>query len=204
LTTGAPVALRGMRPEPQRLSKRSSRRPSLRLTLFGVVAVALIGVVGFALSREAATTSRTGGPQPVLPAPRPALSPEEQTYIEALWPIHTQVERNVVRVGLGTAFFKVKDLDRAQLKTRLDEALATYRQAEERLRALQPPPSLRVTHEGYLAAVQLFQRSTVEMLRMYEDGKDEHLVTAFPLSLEGSNKIREIGDRFWPGEYPPN
>src|SRR5919204_2123827 len=64
LTTGAPVALRGMRPKPQRLSKRTSRRPSLRLTLFGVVAVALVGVVGFALSREAATTSRAGSPQP--------------------------------------------------------------------------------------------------------------------------------------------
>ena len=204
MTTGAPVALGDTRPEPQRLSQRGARRPTLRLALFGVVTIALVGVIGFALSREAATTTPAGGPRPVLPAPRPALSPAEQAYIEALWPIHTQVERNVVRVALGTAFYKVQNLDRAALKTRLDEALATYRQAEERLRALQPPPSLRGSHEGYLAAVQLFQRSTVEMLRMYEDGRDEHLLAAFPLSQEGSDKIREIGNRFWPGEYPPN
>jgi hypothetical protein len=52
--------------------------------------------------------------------------------------------------------------------------------------------------------VTLFQDSVVELSRMFDDGDEGHLLTAYPLSLEGSNKIREIGGSFWPDEYPPN
>jgi hypothetical protein len=39
---------------------------------------------------------------------------------------------------------------------------------------------------------------------MFDDGREEHLIAAYPLGLEGTNKIREIGGRFWPEEFPPN
>jgi hypothetical protein len=39
---------------------------------------------------------------------------------------------------------------------------------------------------------------------MFDDGDEGHLLAAYPLSLEGSSKIREIGGGFWPDEYPPN
>jgi hypothetical protein len=137
----------------------------------------------------------------VVPTPRP-LARDEQRYADSLWSIHTQIEQTIARVGLGAAFYRSQEIDRGELRTRLNQGLARYRIAETQIRALDPPPSLRTTHEGYLAAVRLFQLSTLEMLRMYEDGDDEHLSTALPFSLDGTNKLREIGVQFWPESYP--
>jgi len=50
----------------------------------------------------------------------------------------------------------------------------------------------------------MFEQSTLEMLRMYDDGNDEHMLVGFPLSVAGSDKIREVGELFWPDQYPPN
>jgi hypothetical protein len=86
----------------------------------------------------------------------------------------------------------------------VDAALATYRRAEERIQALQPPPSLAAAHDEYLAAVRLFQQSALEVLKMFDDGDDEHLLAAYPLSQEGSDKIREVGVKFWQDEFPPH
>jgi hypothetical protein len=136
-----------------------------------------------------------------MPAPRP-LALEEQRYAEALWSIHTQVEQTTARVGLGAAFYKSQEIDRGELRARLNHGLAGYRLAELQIRALDPPPTLRGTHDGYLAAVRLFQLSALEMLRMYDDGDDEHLSIALPLSLDGTSKLRALGGQFWPENYP--
>jgi hypothetical protein len=95
-------------------------------------------------------------------------------------------------------------MDRPSLKKRVDEALATYRRSDTRLRALQPPPTVERDHQEYLAAIALFQQSTIEVLRMFEDGRDDHLVAAYPLSQKASDKIREVGGKFWPNEFAPN
>jgi hypothetical protein len=179
----------------------------LKLSMLGAVLLGLAGILGFSLSRELAnpTTSTPGaGPGSLRIAQRPALSADEERYVEVLWPIHTQVEVAAERVGLGTIFYKTNDLDRAELKSRLDEALATYQAAEGKLRALQPPASLRSSHQTYLAAVGLFERSAVEMLRLFEDGSENHLQAGYPLYLDGTNKIRDLGGKFWPDEFPPN
>ena len=107
-------------------------------------------------------------------------------------------------MSLGQIFYKTNDISGTQLKARIDEALATYRQAQTRLRALGPPPSLQAAHEQYLAAVRLFEASALEVLKMFDDGRDDHLLAAYPLNQEGSDKIREIGVKFWPGEFLPN
>ena len=107
-------------------------------------------------------------------------------------------------MSLGKIFYKIDDLPKADLKARVDAALATYRRAEARIGALQPPPSLRRAHDDYLAAVVLFEKSALEVEKMFDDGNDEHLLAAYPLSQEGSDKIREIGVRFWQDEFPPN
>ena len=36
------------------------------------------------------------------------------------------------------------------------------------------------------------------------DTHDEHLVAAYPLSLEASEMMLRAGDVLWPGEYVPN
>jgi hypothetical protein len=137
-------------------------------------------------------------------ASSPALSDAEESYIRALWPIHGDVERSAVRVSLGTIFYKTGDLDKAELKNRLEAALVAYQRAEGRISELKPPPSFARMHDDYVAAIHLFEQATVEALKMFSDGDDAHLVLAHPLSHEGSNKIREIGGRFWRDEFPPN
>jgi hypothetical protein len=179
---------------------------SRRLLLVGLGLFALIAILIFAVLREA-TARRVVSPTPARPAPvspRPPLTRAEEAYIQALWPIHGDVERSAVRMSLGQIFYKTGDLRPAELKTRVDRALVAYRRAETRLRALEPPPSLRHEHDNYLAAVQLFAKSATEALKMFDDGSEEHLRAAYPLGLEGSNKIREVGAKFWPNEFPPN
>src|SRR5262249_45170299 len=163
-------------------------------------------VLVFAVVHEV-TSGRVATPMLTQPTPRPLrppLSRDEEAYSQALWPIHGAVERSAVRMSLGQIFYKIQDMNRAELKTRVDDALATYRQAEMRLHALRPPPSLQHAHDDYLAAVKLFQKSALEVLKMFDDGNDDHLLAAYPLSLEGSNKIRVVGAQFWRDEFPPN
>jgi hypothetical protein len=168
--------------------------------------LALLGVVAFAVTREATTIGRTAGPalsRPTAPA-RPPFTRAEEAYIQALWPVHGEVERSAVRVSLGKILYKTGELGKPELRARVDTAVASYQRAEERIQALQPPPSLQREHDEYLAAVRLFQKSTLETLKMFDDGSDDHLLAAYPLSKEGSDKIREVGVKFWQDEFPPN
>jgi hypothetical protein len=184
------------------------RRPfGVKGAALAVAVVALLGIVAFAATREATVTGRA--PSAALSRPetgpqRPAFTREEEAYIQALWPIHGEVERSAVRVSLGNIFYKIEEMGKADLKARVDGALATYRRAEERIRAIQPPPSVESAHEDYLAAVALLQQSALELQKMFDDGNDEHLLAAYPLSQEATNKIREVGAKLWQDEFPPN
>src|SRR5213593_167156 len=180
-------------------------RVKVVLSAAGLVLPAGVVTVAAILEMKA-SRAVTSEPQTRLaaPEPRPPLTRAEEAYIRALWPIHGDVERSTVRMSLGQIFYKTNDLGRKDLKARVDEALRTYRSAETRLRALQPPPSLQPAHADYLGAVRLFQRSALEVLKMFDDGGEEHLRAAYPLSQEGSDKIREVGAKFWPDEFPPN
>jgi hypothetical protein len=179
---------------------------TIKRTAMVAVVLALLGTVTVALLRELGTTARVDAPAITTPAkpPKPAFTPAEEAYIQALWPIHGDVERSTPRMTLGQLFYKLKHMDRPSLKKRVDEALATYRRSDARLRALQPPPTVERDHQEYLAAIALFQQSAIEVLRMFEDGRDDHLVAAYPLSQKASDKIREVGGKFWPNEFAPN
>jgi hypothetical protein len=178
--------------------------PRRKALILGAVLLALVGILIFAVSREVTSTSALNLSRPARQPTRPALSPVEERYIRELWPIHGDVERSTMRMSLGQIFYKTQDLGRTELRTRVEQALAVYRRAEARLGALEPPTSLRSQHEEYLSAVRLFQESAVEVLKMFEDGRDDHLLAAYPKSQAGSNKIREVGGKFWPHEFPPN
>lgn len=150
----------------------------------------------------AAATHPAGAATRSAPPPRPAFTRAEEDYIRALWPIHGEVERNALRVSLGNILYKTDELGRADLKNRVDTALAAYRLAQARIAALQPPASLEHDHDGYLAAVRLFERSAVEEMKVFDDGDDAHLLAAYPLSREGGDMIRKIGVRYWKDEFP--
>ena len=181
--------------------------PHAKLGVVAAAVLALLAIVAYAVVREATTSARGVTPPQVLPVskpPRPAFTPAEEAYIRALWPIHGDVERSTVRLSLGQIFYKINDMDRTSLKARADEALATYQRSEARIRALEPPASVRHEHEEYLAAVDLFRRSAIEVLKMFADGRDDHLNAAYPMGQQASDKIREVGGKFWPHEFPPN
>jgi hypothetical protein len=189
-----------------RVSSHLRWPPDLKTAGLGAVVLALLGIVAFGVMREAATTGRepAGLSRPAAAPPRPAWTRAEEAYIQALWPIHGEVERSTERLSLGKIFYKTGELTKSDLKTRVDSALATYRPAEERLQALQPPPSLTASHQEYLAAVRLFQQSAIELSKMFDDGDDGHLLAAHPPSKEGTDKIREVGVKFWQDEFPPH
>ena len=196
------------RPSPDgvvRSGKVSASSPQRRTVLLLAVALlALTGILTFAVTREVTSTSSPNSARPSRQPTRPALTAAEERYIREMWPIHGDVERSTMRASLGQIFYKTQDMKRDELRTRLEQALAVYRRAEGRLRALEPPPSLRSEHEEYVSAVLLFKESAVEVLKMFEDGRDDHMIAAYPKSQAGSDKIRAVGGKFWPNEFPPN
>jgi hypothetical protein len=203
----APALGQGLRLRSRRVRSDHTQASTLRLALIAAILAALVGFIGSMVRDD--TLPWLGGrlasasaPPASVPLARP-LTAEEQRYADALWMIHTQLEQTVARVGLGTAFYKSQDIDRVELRLRLNQGLAGFRQAEARIEALQPPPNLRDSHNDYLAAVRLFHLSALEMLKMYDDGDEEHLAAALPLSLDGTSKLREISGQFWPDAYPP-
>jgi hypothetical protein len=135
---------------------------------------------------------------------RPALSADEERYIRALWPIHGDVERSTMRMSLGQIFYTNKDLDARELKARVEHALGVYQSARARILGLQPPATLRAQHDEYLAAVRLFEESANEVMKMFSDGREDHLLAAHPKGQAGADKIREIGGKFWPQEFAPH
>jgi hypothetical protein len=174
--------------------------------LLGVSALTVVGISTHGILQETKRpddASAATAPRAVAPT-RPPLTGAEEAYIQALWPIHGSVERSAVRMSLGQIFYKTEDIDRPQLKARVEEALTTFRTMLNRLRALEPPASLQNTHDQYTSAVRLFEKSALEAMKMFDDGKDEHLLAAYPFNQEGSNKIREIGIKLWPQEFPAN
>ena len=180
---------------------RGRTRVLIAVAVVMLVAIAIVAIAREATSRRLVVAAAVSPPRA---AARPPLTRAEETYIQALWPIHGAVERSAVRMSLGQVFYVTKDMGRTELKSRVDEALTTFQKAEGQLRALEPPASLRPAHDDYGAAVRLFRESAVEVSKIFADGREDHLRTAYPLAQEASNKIREIGGRFWPGEFPPN
>jgi hypothetical protein len=177
----------------------------VKILLFGFVLLSLLGILALAAVREIVTApANTRASHPVLAPPRPPLTPAEEAYALALWPIHNEVKASALKMTLGGLAYKLGEVDRAGLKGKVDASNETYRLAAVHIAALTPPASLARAHEMYLDAVRLYQRSAAEMARVVDDGRDEHLVVAQPLSMDASEKLLKVGDVLWPNEYRPN
>ena len=189
---------------------RVGRPVFARPVMTAVIALAVLAlgafVVFFKLGELRA--SGDGGTAAVAGSPgkptRPALTIEEERYIRALWPIHGDVERTTMRMSLGQIFYTTKDLAAPELKARVEQALGVYKSAQTRIQELEPPASLRAQHDDYLAAVRLFEESANEVMKMFTDGREDHLLAAHPNGQAGTDKIREIGGKFWPNEFAPH
>jgi hypothetical protein len=183
---------------------RRARAPGLKVGLFAVVTLALVAVTGLAVWRESSQLRRVAATRPATSSSRPALSPSEEAYARALWPIHNEVKGGALRMTFGGLNYKLREIDRATLRERVESARAVYRDADARIRALAPPTSLAAVHGEYLQAVHLYQEAATEMVRASEDGQDDHLAAAFPKSQEAGTKLLRVGQVLWPGEYVPN
>src|SRR5215475_11859080 len=187
------------------LARGAGTRPRVKILLVCLVVIGLLGIVLFAASREVSTSpanARTA--RPALTLPRPPLTAAEEEYALALWPIHNEVKASALRMTLGGLSYKIGELDRTALKGRIERSTETYRSAARRVAALTPPASLARAHAMYSDAIRLYQRSAAEMLRVVDDGRDDHLVIAQPLSMEASETLLKVGDILWPSEYKPN
>jgi hypothetical protein len=170
-----------------------------------MVALAALAAAPIFIARQSDQRPlRDGSATAVATSARPALTDEEERYIRALWSIHGDVERNAMRLSLGQIFYKTNDLGAPELKARVEQALSVYKNAKTRIQGLDAPASLRAEHDDYLAAVRLFEESANEIMKMFNDGRDDHLVAAYPKGQAGADKIREIGGKFWPNEFPPH
>jgi len=181
-----------------------------KLALVAAVVAVLIAVVGVALKREltpkpqSAASSFTGGLEFGDHHEAPALSAEEEGYAAALWPIHSAVKLSAVRMTFAGIAFKTEDHDARKLKAKVRPLTQTFTSAKDRLRKIQPPPSLAQAHRDYLEALDLYAAASREMIRVADDGRDEHLLAAQERSERASTVLIKLSDALWPGEYKPN
>src|SRR5947207_4881393 len=134
----APVGAGTIHAEPPAVPARGAvTRPRVKIVLFGLVLVGLLGIVLLAAFREVSTSpanARTA--RPVLAPPRPPLTAAEEEYALALWPIHNEVKASALRMTLGGLSYKIGELDRTALKSRIERSTAAYRTAARRIAAL--------------------------------------------------------------------
>jgi hypothetical protein len=184
-----------------------------RALAFGALALALMAVLGYAISTDrhresgpSTSVSAAASQSPFLPgvAMRPALTAEEETYIAALWKVHEIVKTNAARMSFAGLYYKTGDIDRSEVKNRVAPLTPLYQKASEQARRIGVPDSMRSTHEQYLAALALYEQASIEMTRVADDGKDEHLLSAQAKSEKASTVLLKVGEQLWPGEYKPN
>jgi len=180
-------------------------------TVLGTV-LALAAVVGYALQRELRTTPETPSAAPAAFAgglamaagPLGALSPEEEAYAAALWPIHSEVKLAAMRMTFAGLNYKIEHQDPAKVKATVQPLATTFKSAAQRARQIRPPESLRDAHVRYLEALGLFVEASREMTRVADDRRDEHLVAAHARSEQASHALLQLSDMLWAGEYKPN
>ena len=211
----APMGRQGAASPPV-LSRNASHLPFLaslrwpfgiKRTAMMAVVLALLGTVTVALLRELGTTARVDAPAsrppPSLPSRR-SRPPKRPTSSE-LWPIHGDVERSTARMMLGQIFYKINDMDRSSLKKSVDGCagdVSTVGRLDSGRSSRRP--TVERDHEEYLAAIALFQQSAVEVLKMFEDGRDDHLVPHTRWARRRATRSGRSGRNSGPTSLPPN
>lgn len=192
--------------------QRTARMVALKGFGLGVLVVGLIGIVAFAVVREnvrpaepktEANASFVGGLSYHAHETTP-LSPEEEAYATALWPIHSEVKLAAVRMIFAGLAYKTEDHDAKKLKAKVRPLTKTFEDAGVRVGKIKPPAALQAAHESYVEAVRLYSSATREMVKVADDGKDAHLIVAQQRSEQASLAILMLSDVLWPGEYKPN
>jgi hypothetical protein len=191
-------------------SGAAAKLPHWKMLLVAAIAAVLFAVVGLAVQRELAVNKSPSAAAAFTAGiamsgyDAPALTAEEEAYAAALWPIHSEVKLAAVRMIFAGLNYKTEDQDAGKLKSKVQPLTQTFLGATRRVDKIRPPASLQDAHDRYREALDLYASATREMVRIAEDGKDEHLVLAQQRSEQASLAILKLSDVLWPGEYKPN
>jgi len=109
-----------------------------KLLVAALILLALLAVLCAALLREATIVGPTAttAPQSSVSPPRPAFTPVEEAYAQALWVIHADVKHAAYNLTFGGLRYKLKQADGSDFGTRVREASRTLDRAEARVRAV--------------------------------------------------------------------
>jgi hypothetical protein len=178
-----------------------------QLAFAGVVLV-LLAIVGYAVQREMraqAPAAASSVPMTERKVARPPMTPEEEGYASALWKIHVPVKQDAVRMTYAGLAFKMKEITAAEMGARVKPLVENFRVAGAQMQlGLEPPPSLRATHERYLSAIANYEKAARVMQEAAAQPTDAKLIEAQTLSHQASEDLLRVADVLWPGEHKPN
>lgn len=176
----------------------------------GLVLLALGAIAAVAVVREMVRTPAASAPVATVGSAyagtvaRPARTAAEEIYAIGLWPIHEIVQTSAVRMTFAGLSYKMGDIDKAAVRTKVAPLTKAFEEAQVRFDALQAPASMQKQHEQYAEALRLYKSASMEMVKVAQDGKDEHLIKAQAMSYNASENLLRVGDVLWPGEHRPN
>jgi hypothetical protein len=187
-------------------SQRTARVAALKGFGVGALVVGLIALMAVATFRETAKTEllQVEANTEFNHVERPAVTAEEEAYARALWPIHAQVKQDAVKMTFAGLAYKLGDIKRAAVKERVAPLTPMFDSAAAALNKLRPPASLQESHGEYREAIRLYRDSSVTMILVAADGRDEHLIQAQEMSAKAAGLTLKVGEMLWPGEYKPN
>jgi hypothetical protein len=187
---------------------RNGKGMDLRKVGLGAAVILLLGVVGYAVHHEMraqSTAAPSAVPMTERRVVRPALTPEEEGYASALWKIHVPVKQDAVRMTYAGLAFKMKEISAQEMGARVKPLADNFHYAAAQMQlGLEPPASLRATHERYLAAIGLYEKAARIMQQAAAQPTDEKLIEAQTLSRQASEDLLRVADVLWPGEHKPN
>jgi hypothetical protein len=189
------------------IGSRAMQLSRLRLPLLATVVAALLAVIGVALKQELAPRAAVA---PVVtesshPEQLVALSPDEESYAAALWPIHSEiVEASAVRLSYAGVAYMIEHHDQHRLTREVKALRDSFAEVDGKARALPVPPSMHKVHEIYLAALALYKDASAEVLKIDQDGDVTHLQEAQNMTHQAAENLLKVGDVLWPGEHKPN
>jgi len=187
-------------------SQRTARVAALKGFGVGALVVGLIALMAVAAFRETAKPkpSQVAASAEATQAERPAVTAEEEAYARSLWPIHTQVKQDAVKMTFAGLAYKMGDIKRGAIKERVAPLTPMFDSALAALSKLQPPVSMRELHNEYIEAIQLYRDASVTMIKVAADGSESHLLAAQEKTARASDLTLKVGETLWPGEFKPN
>ena len=141
---------------------------------------------------------------PGLAPERRAFSAEEEAYSVALWRVHDKVKTGAVQLSFAGLSYKLKEIDRQGIKAKIAPQLELYRTALADMGKLSVPVSMTELHSNYTQAVRLYEQASAEMIKVAEDGDEQHLLTAHNETNKAATMLLKVGSELWPGEFKPN